>query len=69
VERIEQEQLIEHGSREEVEIGACAVHAVELLVAAHGNTTAATVDNALWDRGAGARYKRVPRHRARCTAY
>jgi Potential Queuosine, Q, salvage protein family len=69
VERIEHEQLIEHGSREEVEIRACALHAVELLVAAHGHTTAATVDNALWDRGAAARYKASPRHRARCTAY
>jgi hypothetical protein len=69
VERIEHEQLIEHGSPEEVEIRACALQAVELLVAAHGHTTAATVDNALWDRGAGARYKAGPRHRARCTAY
>lgn len=69
VARIDAEELIEHGSPEEVEIRACALHAVELLVAAHGDTTAATVDNALWDRGAGARYKAVPRHRARCTAY
>lgn len=69
VERIEHEQLIEHGSREEVEIRACALHAVELLVASHGSTTAAFVDNALWDRGAGPRYKATPRHRARCTAY
>jgi hypothetical protein len=42
---------------------------VELLVAAHGNTTAADADSVLWNRGAGARYKAVPRHRARCTAY
>ena len=69
VARIEDELLIDHGSPEEVEIRACALHAVELLVAAHGATTAATVDNVLWDRGAGARYKAVPRHRARCTAY
>ena len=27
------------------------------------------VDNALWHRGAGARYKARPRHRARTTAY
>jgi hypothetical protein len=69
VERIEHEQLIEHGSPEEVEIRACGLHAVELLVTAHGNTAATTVDNAVWDRGAGARYKAAPRHRARCTAY
>jgi hypothetical protein len=69
VARIEREELIEHGSREEVEIRACAVHAVELLVAAHGATTAATVDEALWNRGAQPRYKARPRHRSRTTAY
>jgi hypothetical protein len=45
------------------------VHAVELLVAAHGATTATAVDNTLWNRGAQARYKAVPRHRARTTDY
>jgi hypothetical protein len=69
VARIDAEQLIEHDSPEEVEIRACAVHAVELLVAAHGATTATTVDNLLWHRGAGARYKAHPRHRARTTDY
>ncbi len=34
VARIEAEQLIEHDSPEEVEIRACALHAVELIVAA-----------------------------------
>ena len=52
-----------------LEIRACALHAVDLLVAAHGGTTAAEVDEALWNRGAGPRYKAVPRHRSRCTAY
>ena len=33
--RIERGELIEHDSPEEVEIRACALHAVELLVAAH----------------------------------
>ena len=37
VARIERGELIEHGSPEEVEIRACAVHAVELLVAASGD--------------------------------
>jgi hypothetical protein len=69
VARIEAEELIEHDSPEEVEIRAVALHAVELLVAAHGRTTAAAVDNALWNRGAGARYKARPRHRSRTTAY
>ena len=69
VSRIEDGLLLEHGSPEEVEIRACALHAVELLVAAHGDTTAAVVDNVLWNRGALPRYKARPRHRARTTAY
>jgi hypothetical protein len=69
VARIDAGELLTHGSAEEVEIRACALHAVELLVAAHGATTATAVDNALWHRGAGARYKARPRHRAPCTAY
>jgi Potential Queuosine, Q, salvage protein family len=69
VRRIEAEQLIEHDSPEEVELRACALHAVELLVAAHGATTATAVDNTLWNRGAQPRYKAIPRHRARTTAY
>ena len=43
--------------------------AFELLVAAHGATTATAVDNALWHRGGEPRYKARPRHRARCTQY
>jgi len=69
VARIESEQLIEHDSPEEVELRACALHAVELLVAAHGSTTATAVDNTLWNRGAEPRYKAIPRHRARTTDY
>ena len=67
--RIEAEELIEHDSPEEVEIRACALHAVELLVQAHRNTTATAVDNVLWHRGGEPRYKARPRHRARTTAY
>jgi hypothetical protein len=69
VARIEREEPIEHDSPEEVEIRACALHAAELLVAAHGATTATAVDNVLWHRGGEPRYKAVPRHRARTTAY
>jgi hypothetical protein len=69
VARIDREELIEHDSPEEVEIRACALHAVELLVAAHGSTTATAVDNALWHRGGDPRYKARPRHRACTTAY
>ncbi len=69
VERIGAGEPLEHGSPEEVEIRACAVHAVERLVAAHGATTAMVVDNVLWHRGSEPRYKARPRHRAPCTAY
>jgi hypothetical protein len=69
VARIDAERPLVHDSPEEVEIRACALHAVELLVQAHGATTATAVDNALWHRGAGPRYKARPRHRAPCTAY
>jgi hypothetical protein len=67
--RIEAGELLEHGSAEEVELRACALHAVERLVAAHGDTTATAVDNVLWQRGGEPRYKARPRHRARTTAY
>jgi hypothetical protein len=69
VARIDAQQLIEHDSPEEVEIRCCALHGVELIVAARGGTTATAVDYVLWTRGAGARYKAHPRHRARTTAY
>lgn len=69
VARIDREELIVHGSSEEVEIRACAVHAVELIVAATPGTCAAEVDQVLWHRGGGPRYKASPRHRCRCTAY
>jgi hypothetical protein len=70
VHRIEREQLIEHGSPEEVEIRACALHAVELIVAQHPRRrTAAEIDQLLWLRGQQPRYKAEPRHRSRTTAY
>jgi hypothetical protein len=69
VARIDAEELLEHDCTEEVEIRACAVHAVDLLVAAHGATTAGAIDNVLWHRGAAPRYKAHPRHRARTTDY
>jgi hypothetical protein len=68
--RIDAEALIEHDSPEEVEIRACALHAVELIVEAHPQpTTATAIDNVLWHRGGQPRYKARPRHRARTTAY
>ena len=69
VERIEGEQLLEHGSPEEVEIRACALHAVELMTAVREDLRAPAIDYLLWNRGQEPRYKAVPRHRARTTAY
>ena len=69
VARIERGDLIAHGSREEVEIRACAVHAVELIVAVRPDLCPAEVDQLLWRRGQQPAYKAVPRHRCRCTAY
>ena len=69
VARIERGELIEHGSPEEVEIRACAVHAVELIVAYRPDLCAAEVDQLLWLRGQGLTYKASPRHRCRSTAY
>ncbi len=69
VARIEREQLIAHDSPEEVEMRACAVHAVELIVRERPDLTAQQVDHLLWRRGGGARYKGGPRPRCRCTAY
>ncbi len=67
--RIDAEQPIAHDSPEEVELRACAVHAVELICRERPDLTAQQVDHLLWSRGAGARYKAVARPRARCTAY
>ncbi len=63
-------ELLEHGSPEEIELRACAVHAVELLSAASdGRLSPAEVDQILWSRGGQPRYKSVPRPRSRNTAY
>jgi hypothetical protein len=66
--RIDAGELLDHGSPEEVELRACAVHAVELLSAASG-LSAAEVDLALWTRGGEPSYKARPRPRSRNTAY
>jgi len=69
-EAIDGEVLLVHGSPEEVELRACAVHAIELLSAATaGRLSPAQIDAALWNRGSGAAYKSRPRPRSRNTAY
>ncbi|MHB8490800.1 MAG: queuosine salvage family protein [Solirubrobacteraceae bacterium] len=68
--RIDAEQLLEPGSPQEVELRACAVHAVELLCdALDRRLQPSQIDKLLWNRGAQARYKAVPRPRCRTTAY
>jgi hypothetical protein len=69
VARIESGELIDHDSREEIEIRACSVHAVELIAAARPGARPTDIDQCLWRRGAGRFYKASPRHRTRCTAY
>lgn len=66
--RIEAEALLDHGSREEVELRAAAVQAIELLAAAC-SITPAEIDSALWNRGRDRRYKSLPRPRSRNGAY
>jgi Potential Queuosine, Q, salvage protein family len=72
--RIDAEELIEAGSPEEVEIRACALHAVELLafeLQAHGQHVAPMqLDYLLWNRGQQRIYKQTkPRHRTRTVYY
>jgi hypothetical protein len=67
-ERIATGELLAHGSAEEVELRACAIHAIELLSTAT-SLSPAEIDGVLWNRGAAERYKSVPRPRSRNTAY
>jgi hypothetical protein len=73
-ERIDREEPVPAGSREEVEIRASAVHAVERIVAqlrSAGNAvTASQIDYLLWNRGQEPYYKKTkPRHRTRTVYY
>ena len=54
--------------RAEREIRACAVVACEAIAAELG-VPPRTLDNWLWNRGQQPRYKAIPRHRTRTTAY
>ena len=73
LDRINNGDLIPAGSAAEVEIRACAVHAVELIkreMAAAGQPiTSPALDNFLWNRGQQPAYKAKPRHRTRCVYY
>jgi hypothetical protein len=67
--RIEREDLLDHDSPEEVELRACALHAVELLAVQRPELPPHRLDALLWNRGQGPRYKAQRRHRTRCSAY
>lgn len=71
--RIDRGHLLEAGSREEVEIRAVALHAVERMVAVirerGGEATARRLDFVLWNRGQETDMKAHPRHRARSVYY
>ena len=71
--RINNGTLIPTGSAEEIEIRACALHAVELLkkqmVESGNRITSPALDNFLWNRGQQPEYKAKPRHRTRCVYY
>lgn len=71
--RITAGELIPAGSPEEVEIRACAVHAVELLAGCLRSQGTPVfpreLDSFLWTRGQNPRYKALPRHRTRTVFY
>ncbi len=64
---IDRGDLLPGGSPAEVEIRACAVHVVELLVREASRRrrplSALHLDNLLWHRGQSPRYRALPRHR------
>ena len=73
IARIDAEELLEPGSPEEVEIRACAVHAVERIAARRreqGRPCAPhALDRWLWTRGGRPEYKAHRRHRAQSWFY
>jgi hypothetical protein len=73
ISRIDAGTLIPAGSAEEIEIRACALHAVELLKNAIGASghkmTSMGLDFLLWNRGQQPVYKSIPRHRSRTVFY
>jgi hypothetical protein len=72
-ERIDSGQLLASGSREEVEIRASALHAVEHATTALRQlgvaASARQLDELLWNRGQRPEIKARPRHRTRCPYY
>jgi hypothetical protein len=71
--RIASEELLPAGGREEIELRAAAVEAVERVVAAAArrgsHLSARAVDEWLWSRGQRSTFKARPRPRIRTTAF
>ncbi|MBW2436604.1 MAG: hypothetical protein JRF29_04950 [Deltaproteobacteria bacterium] len=71
--QIEAGELIAAGSKQEIEIRASALHAVELIKAALNASgrriNAMALDFLLWNRGQQPEYKFIPRHRTRTVFY
>ncbi len=71
--RINAGELIPSGSKAEIEIRACAVHAAELLKKELNelgrDVTSWELDYFLWNRGQQPHYKATPRHRTRTVFY
>jgi hypothetical protein len=65
--RVDAGELLAPGE-EEREIRGCAVHACE-AIAAELDVSPHLLDGWLWNRGQRPRYKAIPRHRTRTTAY
>jgi hypothetical protein len=72
-QKITSGELLAVGSREEVEIRACAIHVVEEMVIGLRNrgrrASAREFDFILWNRGQNPEIKAHPRHRTRCVFY
>lgn len=71
--RLARGELLPSGSAEEVELRACAVHAVERMAAALREdgvaASARELDVLLWERGQAARYRGGEKHRTRTVFY
>lgn len=67
-ELVDNRQLLDPGSAEEIEIRACAVHAVEVLSEKVG-LPARLLDNYLWHRGQQDRYRVRPAHLTQSVYY
>ena len=72
-ERIAAGVCLESGSKEEIELRACSVHAVELLreeyAARSVQITSQGLDYLLWNRGLAAEYRARSSHITRCVYY